>query len=363
METTRVRICLAVFLATIGVVCVIFQSVATTHDADEALCTLFEASMNACYEEDFEQALQLALEVRQQYPDDPAGTFGLLTTYQTIQRNYRVKLYEPQIDSLLDLSIHLAKNALKKNKRDGRNYFYLGTALGFRSMFNAEQGKWMDAFKDGSQVLRNFNKAIAYSPDFYDAYYGLGLYKYWLGAKGAIRYLPFARKSRNQGITRIKITIEKGRFLRVNAMYGLLAIYYHEQEFEQAFQLSERLFKTYPRNPTLNYRRGRILQELGRWSEALQSFENLNKILTTTKYRCTSYQIDCLYQMAVCNYKLENYLETQRFCQQAILLEQQVDFSGETDGPIEKFSDIQSELHKLSDQVKTIVVSGVSDSE
>ena len=75
-------------------------------------------------------------------------------------------------------------------------------------------------FVDGQSIdvggkTLNFKKAVVYSPDFYDSYYGMGLHKYWLSAKSKIlRALPFARDNRKQGIKYVKIAMEKGQFTR-----------------------------------------------------------------------------------------------------------------------------------------------------
>lgn len=318
---------------------------------------LVEQTMDACYREDFARALELANQVCDEYPDVPAGPFGLLTTYQTISRNYRIRYEEEKVDSLLNVSIELAKKALKRNKKDGISYFYLGTALGFRSMFNAQHGKWMDAFKDGTQVLQNFNKAVAYSPEFYDAYYGIGLYKYWLNAKGPMRILPFSKKNRAEGFAQMKITAAQGRFLKTNAKYGLMAAYLNEEEYKLALEMGTSLLESFPQNPTLNYRLGRIYERQEKWEEALASYKELHKILAGNAHSGAAYKVECLYRMAVCNYEMQNMLEAQRLCQDAMLLEKHIDTEKDVDGPNESISEIQDSLHDLSEDVKATVVS------
>ena len=365
MNCTKSIIAAIIFIF-IGTGLFYYPDIASAQEAitDTSFYQLFQQTVDGYHNEQFDEAIQNALQIRQEYPNEPAGVFGLLITYQIIMRNYRVKLYQAKFDSLLDLAIKLSKKAVKRNKKDGRNYFYLGCAYGSRSINFVQQGKWFDAFKDGSKVLTNFKKAVAYSPDFYDAYHGLGLYKYWLGAKAKVmRFLPFARDSRQEGIHQMKIAIEKGRFLNVDAKHGLYTAYFHEGEYEKALELSDQLYEWVPNNPSLLYRRGRIYQAMENWTEALQTFAKLDTILKSTRYKSLSYQVDCLYQMAKCQYHLENYLETQRLCQQAILLENKCDFSKELSGPLEKYSTIKKELHKLHDQINTIMLTQANDSQ
>ncbi len=356
MERRRIYTATAIMVTT-GYCLFSFVNKATAQEPeqDQSLYSLFEQTLDKYHNEQYEDAIELATRIRELYPEQPAGAFGLLSTYQTIMRNYRVRAFETQFDSLLDLTIELSKKALKKNKKEGINYFYLGCAYGSRSIYYARRGKWMDAFKDGSKVMSNFKKAVAYNPEFYDAYYGLGLYKYWLGAKAKfLRFLSFAKDQRHEGIEHIKLAAEKGRFLKVHAMYGLTSAYYNEGMYEKALEISNQLYEKYPNNPSLLYRRGRIFQQLGQWSKAKQTFQDLDHILKSAKYQSISYQIECLFQIAKCQYQLGNFLDTQRLCQEAIALEKYCDFSREIDGPLESFSEIKKQLHKLNNKVEDL---------
>lgn len=332
-------------------------------ESNRTFLSLYQEAADKYHREKFDEAIQLGNIIRERYPDEPAGVFGLLTSYQTIMRNYRVRIYESKFDSLLNLSVKLAKKAVKNNKKDGRNYFYLGCAYGSRCVFKARRGEWLEAFRDGSQVRKNFKRAIRYSPEFYDSYYGLGLQKYWLSAKSKfLRALPFARNNRQQGIEYVKLVVEKGRFLKVDAKYGLAAIYYNEEEFENALEMTDHLYESFPNNPTLLYRRGRIYQKLERWAEAKETFDELDKVLTSAKYQSVSYRVELMYQTAKCQFHLNNMREAQRLCEEAIALEKECDFSKEMDGPLEPFSDIKEELFELVDKVKAIMVSEVKSS-
>lgn len=366
MERKRMSTSKAVIFAATGVSLFFLLKDArgqeTEPDTNSSMQSLFKQAMDKTHAEEFDEAIRLGKLIRENYPDEPAGAFVLLISYQTIMRNYRIKDYESQIDSLMDLAIDLAQKAVKNDKKDGKNYFYLGCAYGCRSIHHAQKSKWLDAFKDGTQVLKNFNKAIAYSPDFYDSYYGLGLYKYWFGAKSKVlRILPFAKDNRQEGIEQMKLAIEKGEYLNIDAMYGLSAAYFNEGAYQRALQLTDKLYEHYPNNPSLNYRRGLIYRELGRWSDAKKSFEHLYNILTDSKYQSISYQVECLYQMAKCQYELGNYFETKRLCREAIALEKQCDFSREIDGPLESYADIKDKLYELNDQVKSLELTQVKE--
>lgn len=345
------------FFATASYLLLMFSNQAAAQDAptDTSYYPLFEKALEKYHNEEYEEAIRLSLDIRKQYPDVPAGVFGLMTTYQTLMRNYRVRLYESKMDSLLDLAIDMSKKAINKSRNPGLNYFYLGCAYGSRSIYHARRGKWLDAFKDGTNVRNSFEQAIKHDPDFYDAYYGLGLYNYWLGAKARFfGILSFTKNKKAEGLEEIKLAVKKGRFLQVDSMYGLTSAYYNEGEFEKALEISDSVYASYPHNPSLLYRRGRILQELKRWEEACETFADLHNLLVDTKYQSISFQVECLYQMARSYYELGNHIETYRLCQEAIALDKKCDFSKELNGPIDKYEDIQDQLFKLNKKVDAL---------
>ncbi len=327
----------------------------------DSLGVLFDRVNHLCHAHDFSQSLTLALRIREEFPDNPVGVFSLLKNYQSINGNLRVKHFEAKVDSLLDISVALAEKALKKDRKKGRNYFYAGTAYGFKSLYCAQHNEWIEAFKAGSKITRNLNRAIAMEPRFYDAYYGLGLNNYWLSAKGPMRYVPNARKKRNTGIKQIKLVIEKGRHSQVDAMFGLAAIYIHEEEYERALKLYLELFKQLPQNPNISYRMGKIYEKQKNWHDSLNSFTILLDLLNRTKYKSYSYKVECLYSMAKCNYEMKNLIEAKLLCQEAIALWPLCDFDKELEGPYESFSEILNGINNLSETLKDINISQVSE--
>ncbi|MCZ6820813.1 MAG: hypothetical protein O7G31_15185, partial [Calditrichaeota bacterium] len=101
---------------------------------------------------------------------------------------------------------------------------------------------------------------------------------------------------------------------------------------------------------------------LHQWLEAKQTFEHLYEILKNAKYHSISYHIECLYQLAKCQFILKNYLEAQALCENALALEPRCDFSKELNGPIEKFSETMNELRDLNKKVRSPLLKEISTS-
>jgi len=127
--------------------------------------------------------------------------------------------------------------------------------------------------------------------------------------------------SKKEAIKQVKLAVEKGRFFKTTARYGLSAIYFNEGMYAEALALCDSLFRLYPNNPTLHYRRGRIFQELGAWQQARACFQELLHLLKTSEFQSATYQSECLYQIALCEYKLDNQAAAREMFDRAVALE------------------------------------------
>lgn len=355
MERTHRYWASSLFLAT-AAICLnlgLEQSQAgETPRRDRSIDSLYEGILHNYRHENFEEAIRLARKLRARYPESPAGAFALASSYQTLMRNYRIRRYEAKLDSLLDLCVKVAEEAVRRDRRNAMNYFYLGCAYGSRSIYYARRGAWLDAFKYGSRVSKSFETALRCDPNLYDAYYGLGLYNYWLGAKSDfLPVMPFSKKKKEHGIQQIKLAIEKGRFLKIDAMYGLKTVYFNEGEYDKALDVATRLYQRYPKNPSLLYSLGRILQAMKHWEQALTYFNELYAILRETPYQSLSYRVDCLYQMARCEKELGSNATADQYCETAIQLNRRCDPSQELNGPLEDYDQIKSALMALHEEV------------
>jgi tetratricopeptide (TPR) repeat protein len=239
----------------------------------------------------------------------------------------------------------MIENLIKADNTNELYFFYFAMAYGSRSSRFARQGLWFDAFKDSRKIKKNLKKTLECKPDFYDAYYGLGLYNYWSKVKA--KFLGFFIGNKNKGISQIKLAISKGQFLQPNAMYGLLAIFIHQKQYKEALELSLKMHKKYANNPTLNYRIGRVYLEFNHWERAKTYFLKLFDILSNTEYHSTSFLIDCLFQLAKCEFYATNYQQSLNYCNEALQLEKKCVFSRERNGQYEKYPEIRINIRQL----------------
>ena len=314
----------------------------------------FKEILNNCQMQNFDEAFNMAFELRKKQPNEPASIFSLIITYQTIMDTYRICWYENELDSLISCAIDVIEGRIEEDKIDGMNYFYYAMANGARSARFARHRKWFDAFKDSRRLKKNLEISLELNPDIYDAYYGLGLYNYWSSVKA--KFLGFFVGDKKRGVEQIKLAIEKGQFMKTSALFGLMVIHIHKKQFDEALKICLQLHKKYPKNPTLTYRIGRIYEEFKGWEKAKNYFFHLHEILSNTKYKSISFLIDCYYHLANCEFYLDNYKAANNYCEKAILLEPSCDFSREMNGQYEKYPEIRMQIRELKKKLEIRLV-------
>lgn len=134
-------------------------------------------------------------------------------------------------------------------------FFYLGAALGARVQWRVLRGERLAAARDGARIKNALERALALDPDFNDAHFGIGLYRYYAGVAPAIlrmlRWLfMLPGGDRAAGLAEIVAARDGGTLIRSEADYQLHVIYlWYEKQFDAALRLVKGLQARHPRNP------------------------------------------------------------------------------------------------------------------
>jgi hypothetical protein len=134
-------------------------------------------------------------------------------------------------------------------------WFYLGGAYGARVQWRVLRGEKVAAARDGKQIKEAMDRAIALEPGLDDAYFGLGMYKYYADvAPAAARILRFLLLlpggDRKEGLREMLRARSRGRLLQGEADYQLHVIYlWYERQTRRAIELLHALQARYPGNP------------------------------------------------------------------------------------------------------------------
>jgi tetratricopeptide (TPR) repeat protein len=162
---------------------------------------------------------------------------------------------DPAFTRSVDAAIAATDAWTDREPASAEAWFYLGGAYAARVQWRVLRGEKLSAARDGKRILQALERAIELDPSLDDAYFGMGMYKYYADvAPTAARMLRFLLLlpggDREEGLEEMRRARARGRLLQGEADYQLSIIYlWYEEETARAIELLERLHEQYPGNP------------------------------------------------------------------------------------------------------------------
>jgi tetratricopeptide (TPR) repeat protein len=158
-------------------------------------------------------------------------------------------------EKLVDEAIEGAEAWAERDPMDAEAWFYLGGAHAARAQWRVLRQERFAAARDGKRIKEALDRALALDPQLADAYFGLGLYKYYADvapsmAKVLRWFLLLPGGDKEEGMTAMLKARDAGELLQGEADYQLHLIYlWYEERADLALDLLETLQARYPANP------------------------------------------------------------------------------------------------------------------
>jgi tetratricopeptide (TPR) repeat protein len=202
-------------------------------------------------------------------------------------------------------------------------------------------------FVDGLKGRNNLVKALAVDSNLYDVYYGLGSYHFWRSLKSkSFWWLPFIGDNRQKGIEMIKSVIEKGKYAKQDAQFALVRIWVENKEYDKAFNQINKLSQIYPHKPFLLWFLGQAQLENNMYSEAIQTYLDLLKVLTSSPYYGPAGEVECRYDLAWAYYQNKDYKNSSDQINIILAFKKDVDMNKGMKDFIHKAEDLQKKIKK-----------------
>jgi tetratricopeptide (TPR) repeat protein len=134
-------------------------------------------------------------------------------------------------------------------------WFYLGAAYSTRVQWRVLRGQRLAAARDGKHIKDALERALALDPTLQDAYFGIGLYRYYADvapvAARMLRWLLLLPGGdREAGLREMLRARDGAHLLRDEADYQLQTLYvWYEKRPEEALAIARRLQERHPHNP------------------------------------------------------------------------------------------------------------------
>jgi hypothetical protein len=160
-----------------------------------------------------------------------------------------------QFETAVNHAIATAEAWTQREPDDAEAWFYLGGAYAARVQWRVLRNEKLSAARDGKRIKQALEQSIELDPSLDDAYFGIGMYKYYADvAPTAAKILRFLLLlpggDRVEGLEEMLRARNRGRLLQGEADYQLHVIYlWYERQTPRALQLLDGLHDHFPGNP------------------------------------------------------------------------------------------------------------------
>jgi tetratricopeptide (TPR) repeat protein len=220
-------------------------------DGSRALASVYQAILGARFDE-------LDAGLRRACPPAPPEACQLLrvtAAWWQIQLDPHDRSRDAAFRLAVDEAIVAAEAWAARAPDEAQAWFYVGGAYALRVQFRVLRQERLAAARDGKRIKVALERAVTLDPQLQDAYFGLGLYRYYAAvaptAARVLRWLLFLPGgNRQEGLEQMLRAQQTGELLRDEADFQLHLIYlWYEDRAPDAAALLGGLRDRHPTNP------------------------------------------------------------------------------------------------------------------
>ncbi len=213
---------------------------------------------------------QVEAELRRACPPAPREACDVLAAtavWWRIQLDPDSRANDAEFSTAVDHAISVTEAWTARAPQDAEAWFYLGGAYAARVQWRVLRDEKLAAARDGKRILHALERALALDSAIDDAYFGMGMYKYYADvaptAAKVLRLLLFLPGGdKKVGLEQMLRARARGRLLQGEADYQLHIIYlWYEKQTARALHILEGLRQHYPGNPLFLSEIARIQDE------------------------------------------------------------------------------------------------------
>jgi hypothetical protein len=218
---------------------------------EEALTRVYDVILEARFD-------QIDAELRRACgpaPPEACDVLSATALWWRILLDPESRALDEEFSAAVERAIRSSEEWTERSPDSAESWFYLGGAYAARVQWRVLRGQTLAAARDGKRIKAALEQATALDPDLHDAYFGIGLYRYYADvAPAAAKILRFLLLlpggDREAGLEQMLRARNKGRLVKGEADYQLHLIYlWYEEAPDRALELLWGLQQTYPTNP------------------------------------------------------------------------------------------------------------------
>lgn len=216
------------------------------------------------YNAQFTEADSLLREAENISPDSAEGNFEMSQIQLWIYLFTGKDAAYDNFEKLSDITVAKLKKILKANPDDYHAAYRLGDTYFLKAVAGVSRHSYLSSFWAVKAASHYYNETLKLSPDFYDAYRGVGEIDYFLDfLPGSVRWsMPLfgLQANKAKGLSELILAYEKGTTDKFKTAVSLAQVYSnYVAEYDSAEVLMRSLVDKFPRNPMFNYDLGVLL--------------------------------------------------------------------------------------------------------
>ncbi len=276
-------LCRLVLLFVLGLAASPVRAQTTSVLDDPAFEAEATRGLDLLYNMEFDRAEAVFDRLAEQHPAHPVAPFlQALVPWWQILVDLSDTSHDEAFYDRMDEVVDRADRLLDRDRDNLDAKFFKGAALGFRGRLQSNRRSWLKAALDGKRAMGYVLDVADESDANADYVFGRGIYDYYAAAvperyswsKPFMSMFPAGSKAR--GLAALHRTFRDGTYLRAEAAYFLLQIYYlFERDYTKTRQFIDWLRMEYPDNAFFHAMEGRIYARFGDWDASERIFQTI----------------------------------------------------------------------------------------
>jgi tetratricopeptide (TPR) repeat protein len=250
----------------LGLVMLFFVCWSTYGDPQESL----DSIKMYLIEQRYSCADQVARKILSDFPQNIEALYMRAAIHQTQILDYESYSSDAeQFIGLADSTFSTLAHVLpmQKGKDSLDCLFFMASVLGGKGVIKAKNGNWTGAIKYALTSAKYFKRIIAADSTYYAAYYGIGVFNYYLSQQ--LKWLPFFGDKRIEALQQLHKAIRAPFPFNYGARSSLCWIHLERNEPAMADTLTSSVLSTYPDNTLFIRVKMRIDLAQGEYDSAL----------------------------------------------------------------------------------------------
>lgn len=285
--------------------------------------SLIRGGIDLTFRSRFEEARVRFLRVMERYPAHPVGYFYQAAALQSKMLDYETDLWEEDFLRLAEEGLGLGEAAIEAGGADAWTYFYTGSIYTYKALYRGRTGSIVAGFFSARTGVKYLETAVEMDSTLYDAYLGIGSYKYW--ASRYMKWLPWVRDEREEGIRLVRRAIDRGSYSRWIGLNSLAWIEYDRAAYADALILFREGLDRFPGSRFFLWGTADTYFRLGQYEHAAEGYAHILDVILGMVYNNGFNEAVCRFKLAKTHMADRRYADAVAQCDVILGLEAEPD--------------------------------------